>query len=119
MAARADGSILLRRRADEGLLGGMAEVPGTDWLSQPRPAAPADRPFGGRWVRVRPDVSHVFTHFRLELAVWRGRVSGRSPAPDGHWWASVEGIAGEALPSVMKKVLEAALPGSTKGRPAG
>ncbi len=118
VATRAGGSILLRRRADAGLLGGMTEVPGTAWHSQSRPATPADRPLQAHWVRVRPDVIHVFTHFRLELAVWHGRVSGRPAAPDGHWWASADGLADEALPSVMKKVLETALPGSTKKRRA-
>src|SRR4051794_31797003 len=31
VAVREDGAILLRRREDDGLLGGMVEVPGTEW----------------------------------------------------------------------------------------
>jgi A/G-specific adenine glycosylase len=38
-------------------------------------------------------------------------------APDGCWWATAETLPGEALPSVMKKVVEAALPGATRKRP--
>ncbi len=30
-----DGAVLLRQRPDKGLLGGMSEVPGTDWTSEP------------------------------------------------------------------------------------
>ena len=40
VAVRDDGAVLLRRRPDKGLLGGMAEVPGTAWLAGP----PAPQP---------------------------------------------------------------------------
>ena len=39
------------------------------------------------------------------------------PAPAGHWWAPARTLAEEALPNVMRKVIEAAYPGATK--PAG
>src|SRR6185437_7680927 len=32
---RADGAVLLRRRPEEGLLGGMIEIPSTPWREQP------------------------------------------------------------------------------------
>ncbi len=35
VARRADGAILLRRRPPVGLLGGMSEVPGTEWGAEP------------------------------------------------------------------------------------
>jgi A/G-specific adenine glycosylase len=60
-------------------------------------------------------VSHVFTHFVLELEVFLA--SGlQSPAPDGHRWVSPTDIPHEALPSLMKKAIEAALPGATLKR---
>ena len=34
-AVRADGAVLLRRRPEKGLLGGMMEVPSTDWRAAP------------------------------------------------------------------------------------
>ena len=34
VAVRDDGAVLLRRRPDKGLLGGMAEVPGSEWASR-------------------------------------------------------------------------------------
>src|SRR5262245_16183266 len=54
-----DGHVWLVRRPAKGLLGGMAALPGSEW-SEHMPAG-ARRRLG--------TVSHVFTHFRLELEV--------------------------------------------------
>ena len=44
VAVRADGAVLLRQRPDDGLLGGMTEVPGSEWTSRTKEmAAPARR----------------------------------------------------------------------------
>jgi len=109
---RADGAILLRRRPERGLLGGMAEVPGSDW-SEAAPASPA-APVEAAWIAVAAPVRHTFTHFALTLDVHRAEVGREMPAPAGHWWAPVATLSEEALPSVMKKVIEAAYPGATK-----
>ena len=61
-------------------------------------------------------VSHVFTHFALELQVYRADTPDRE-LPGGHWWSAAEEIRGEALPTVMKKAIEAAVPGATKQSP--
>jgi A/G-specific adenine glycosylase len=114
VAVRADGAVLLRRRPDAGLLGGMAEVPGSAWEAEPAGAAP---PCPGQWRRAGA-VVHVFTHFRLELAIETAAVGMATAAPAGHWWAAAETLAGEALPSVMKKAIEAAVPGATRRRRA-
>lgn len=114
VAVRADGAVLLRRRSDHGLLGGMAEVPGSPWT----PAKGNDtssEPFAADWRRAG-EVVHVFTHFRLELNVYCAGVGWMENTPPGCWWAPAESLPGEALPSVMKKVLEAAIPGSTARR---
>ena len=62
---------------------------------------------------LRP-VAHVFTHFELRLAIERADVDLETPAPPGHWWATK--LSEEALPSVMKKAIEAAYPGATKAQ---
>ena len=116
---RADGAVLLRRRADKGLLGGMAEVPGSEWRggvttspsTRSRVAGVGATP---SWRRVSGTVVHVFTHFRLELEVWSATVPVEATAPAGAWWSLPDDLPGEALPSVMKKVIEAALPGATR-----
>jgi A/G-specific adenine glycosylase len=118
VAVRDDGAILLRHRGDEGLLGGMAEVPGTKWASSPAVSGNAeltvDAPFDAAWERLDRSVIHVFTHFRLELAVFRAHVSSPCRPPPECWWAPPQSLPGEALPSVMKKAIEAAVPGATR-----
>ena len=113
VAVRSDGAVLLRKRREDGLLGGMAEVPGTDWTARRDGETTADAaPFPAGW-RFSGRIAHVFTHFALDLAVFRSDV-GDMTAPPGHWWASCDAIHSEALPTVMKKAIEAAIPGGTK-----
>jgi A/G-specific adenine glycosylase len=119
VAVRRDGAILLRRRGDRGLLGGMTEVPGSEWTSECNAAdAVARAPIGAGWRRLPGVVTHVFTHFRLELIVFRADIARSRKPPAGMWWAPAETLPGEALPSVMRKVVEAAVPGATKRRKA-
>ncbi|MCX7304830.1 MAG: A/G-specific adenine glycosylase [Hyphomicrobiales bacterium] len=115
VAIRRDGAILLRTRPDKGLLGGMSEVPTTDWTArQDGDTTLAGAPFDAEWRRC-PSISHVFTHFSLQLDVYRAEIE--SPAtPRNHWWSAISGVQDEALPTVMKKVIESAIPGATKRR---
>ncbi len=120
VAVRGDGAVLLRTRPDAGLLGGMTEVPGSEWTSRRNDlAALAQAPFEADWSRVETPVIHVFTHFRLELIVYCARVATSGRTPPGCWWAAPDLLPGEALPSVMKKVIEAALPGATRRQRKG
>jgi A/G-specific adenine glycosylase len=111
VAVRDDGAVLLRMRSDDGLLGGMTEVPGSAWGE--RAASVDDAPFPAEW-QVSGAIVHVFTHFRLELTVYCARPVGMAKVPPGWWWSLPAALPGEALPSVMKKAIEAALPGATK-----
>ena len=110
VAVRPDGAILLRTRPPKGLLGGMAEVPTSEWQADYDPAkAMLDAPFEARWRRAPGTVRHVFTHFPLELSVFAGKAAAQSPAPDGMRWTARSALDAEPLPNVMKKVLAAAL----------
>lgn len=101
---RPDGSVLLRRRTDKGLLGGMTEIPGSDWLdTRDSTLAMTQAPLAASWQKKTGIVNHVFSHFSLELEVFSAKVAQRTTAPENCWW-SHEADA-EALPSVMKKVL--------------
>jgi len=112
VALRGDGAVLLRKRPESGLLGGMAEVPTTDWTSRRDGATEASAaPFPAGWQRAGA-IGHVFTHFELELTVFRA--DAITAAPAGYWWSAPDELMGEALPTVMKKVIEAAIPGATK-----
>ena len=111
VAERADGAILLRTRPSSGLLGGMAEVPGSDWRADyPLNQAILDAPCEARWRRLPGIVRHVFTHFPLELTVFHARLDRQAGAPEGMRFTPAGELADEALPSVMRKVLAHALP---------
>lgn len=104
-----EGELLVRSRPAKGLLGGMTEVPGSDWLAdQDADAALAQAPqLPGlsRWHRKAGVVTHVFTHFPLELVVYTAHVLADTPAPDGLRWVPIATLDGEALPNVMRKVI--------------
>jgi A/G-specific adenine glycosylase len=99
------GFILLRRRADKGLLGGMLEVQSTPWRADvwPRKSALEHAPFDAEWKKRVGQVGHTFTHFHLELDVFAA-TAPRAAALKGEW-ADPARIAELALPSVMKKVI--------------
>jgi A/G-specific adenine glycosylase len=105
--------LLVRSRPEKGLLGGMTEVPGSDWLAgQEDDAARAQAPkLSGvsRWRRKAGIVTHVFTHFPLELVVYTAQVPARTRAPDGMRFVPVATLADEALPNLMRKVVAHAL----------
>jgi A/G-specific adenine glycosylase len=106
---RRDGMVLLRRRPLSGLLGGMMEVPSTEWRADAWTAADAAAaaPLAAVWRAVPGRVEHVFTHFRLSLSVLAGTVA-EDEAADGLWWP-VARLGEQALPTVMKKVVRVAL----------
>ncbi len=114
---RTDDHILLRTRPEKGLLGGMTEVPTTEWSKDFDDSSARDAPFpNATWRRITGHVDHVFTHFPLQLIVHAANVSKSTRAPDGTRWVSVDALATQALPNVMRKVIAHAL-GSDALRP--
>lgn len=106
----AQGRVLLRTRPPKGLLGGMDEVPTTEWL-ETRRAAPclcAAAPADLDWRALPGTVSHVFTHFSLELTVFSGAT--RDPDPALGDWVALDALHARALPTVMRKVVAHADP---------
>jgi A/G-specific adenine glycosylase len=101
--------LLVRTRPEKGLLGGMTEVPGSDWLAaQVDKAALKQAPTLKnvlRWHRKAGVVTHVFTHFPLELAVYTATVPARARPPQGMRWVPIATLGDEALPNVMRKVI--------------
>ena len=101
--------LLVRTRAEKGLLGGMTEVPTSHWLAaQDDKAALGQAPRLkdiARWHRKQGTVTHVFTHFPLELVVYTASIPTRARAPTGMRWVSIATLTDEALPNVMRKVI--------------
>jgi A/G-specific adenine glycosylase len=100
---------LVRTRPATGLLGGMLEVPNSSWLAaQDDQSALQQAPVlngGARWRRKTGVVSHVFTHFPLELVVYRANVAAGVRAPRGMRWVPISTLGDEALPNLMRKVI--------------
>jgi A/G-specific adenine glycosylase len=69
-----------------------------------------------RWHRKAGVVSHVFTHFPLELVVYTATVPARAAAPKGMRWVPIATLKDEALPNVMRKVIAHALARSAAWR---
>ncbi|TAN51048.1 MAG: A/G-specific adenine glycosylase [Rhodospirillales bacterium] len=103
---RTDGAILLRKRPEKGLLGGMLELPGTAWRATPwtLEEALAFAPSGKGWAHAG-QVRHVFTHFALRLQVMTGFATSLSR---GCFWAKPEDWHQLALPTLMRKAIGAA-----------
>lgn len=89
-----DGAVWLVRRPANGLLGGMAALPGSDWTT--------GRIDSGAPILAR--VRHVFTHFALELSIVRGAV----PPAEG-WWQPIDALADAGLPTLYRRAAEAVL----------
>jgi A/G-specific adenine glycosylase len=106
LLARRDGAILFRRRPAEGLLGGLHELPSSQWLPAPidRQAALGEAPAQAAWRFHDTKIRHVFTHFVLELELAEAMLDD---PPKGLW--QPPGTFDQlALPSVMKKLLRRA-----------
>jgi A/G-specific adenine glycosylase len=101
--------LLVRTRPEKGLLGGMTEVPGSDWFAaQDDETALKQAPILkdiARWHRKAGVVTHVFTHFPLELVVYTAVVPAPARAPEAMRWVPISMLEDEALPNVMRKVI--------------
>ena len=112
VALREDGHVLLRRRPESGLLGGMLEVPSTEWGDDLPPVKDALRaaPVRGEWWAAPGLVTHTFTHFRLEVSVYRAVVPADSSLtfwadPQRCQWVPRHDLDRAALPTVMRKII--------------
>jgi len=109
---RADGFVLVRSRPPRGLLGGMTEVPTTTWahdFDDARALEEAPKLARARWRRIPGVVTHVFTHFPLDLVVYVTPIPATTRAPKGARWVALADLPGEALPNLMRKVVAHAL----------
>jgi A/G-specific adenine glycosylase len=119
--------ILLRQRPDNGLLGGMMEVPCTEWVTDLHAGTTAassrrQGKSGGEsrlsfpalnqaLLREARAVRHTFTHFHLELSVFAGTDTVLADAADKFdgEWAPLSDLANYALPTVMRKIISSGL----------
>lgn len=102
IAKREDGALLLEKRPEKGLLGGMLGWPGTAW-SEDQPIH--NPPLDANWQILENEARHTFTHFHLRLRVKTATV------PIGHnprvgTYILPEDFIRTALPTVMRKAFD-------------
>ncbi len=104
--AEYNGHLWLCRRPESGLLGGMMEVPSSDWLeSSDWNAVPMPQiPIIANWKETPGLVHHTFTHFHLELKIIRLELSEMIELQEGGWYPFSR-IDDLALPSLMMKII--------------
>lgn len=105
VARDATGAVLLVKRPERGLLGGMLQPPLGPW-DRAFPGADealAQAPFAAGWKRRTGFVRHGFTHFALEIEVWRAELKRRNGYAG--LWVHPRDFHTVALPTVMRKVL--------------
>jgi A/G-specific adenine glycosylase len=114
---RPDGAVWLQKSPEGGLLGGLLMPPVTPWREKPWNKAEALRfaPKGLVW-RNAGAVRHVFSHFALDIVVYRA-LSGRDSPNDGHW-ADANGLKDLALSTLARKILALTSPGKPRARRA-
>jgi A/G-specific adenine glycosylase len=101
------GRVLLRRRPERGLLGGMLEIPGTPWRADPwqMTEAMAYAPLAGLdWRALAGEARHGFTHRDLTMRLMAARMD---ELPQGALALPMQAAAA-ALPTAMRRLLELA-----------
>lgn len=138
----ADGAVLLVKRPEKGLLGGMLEPPLGPWTTKfpSKDEAMGQAPFKAAWKKLPGIVRHGFTHFELEIEVWVAEAKGvhaetrrrgvfganlnvgadgekgnflrdsASPRETSPIWVPLEKLGAVALPTVMRKIIDHAIP---------
>ncbi len=104
-----NGAVLLRRRPEKGLLGGMMEVPTSDWNTGEMVPPKGQAPMTAAWRQLPGRVRHTFTHFHLELTVLAAHTEKSAEIKVTDKWIHPDGFGAQALPSVMQKVIRHAL----------
>tara|TARA_B110000305_G_scaffold103974_1_gene116884 strand:+ start:4807 stop:5847 length:1041 start_codon:yes stop_codon:yes gene_type:complete len=90
---------LVERRKESGLLGGMLSWPSTDWSSRQS----SDPPLPADWVPIIGLVQHTFTHFNLELNIFKATIKH---SVDPYFFIPTECFNSNDMPTVMRKAFD-------------
>lgn len=108
--------IWLQKRGPKGLLADMTQVPTTDWTARQNGDTSTEAaPCTANWQN-SGQIRHTFTHFHLELTVYKASVDTahsvsldlNSGSNEG-WWSDLALLHDEALPNLMRKVIACAI----------
>lgn len=102
------GEVLLEKRPSTGIWGGLWSLPETQ--AGASPGEFLAREWGLEAARVSPldPFEHAFTHYTLEVEPWRVELSKSSRLGEGRaaTWLALGDLAGAALPSPVRKLLQ-------------
>jgi A/G-specific adenine glycosylase len=113
--------VLVVKRPEKGLLGGMLEPPLGPWSEDfpSRAEAMLQAPFRGEWTKRAGVVRHGFTHFELQIEVYvltgtadilsassrAAREGGQDVRGPSESWIAIDKLKDAALPTVMRKII--------------
>jgi len=104
-----DGHILLERRAEKGLLGGMPGLFSTPWIERPVLPVASEylhhAPATGDWQEIDALAKHTFTHFHLETKLVKATTESLMNIEAG-FWHPVDRLDGIGLPTVFAKIMK-------------
>ena len=105
---REDGAILLRKRPEKGLLGGMMGVPTSEWQLEKVESnnIGKDAPFTTHWKSLEGRINHSFTHFDLEVESYYGSICSKKAKTLDGVWVFLHQLSHYALPKLFKKIIE-------------
>lgn len=108
---RKDGAILLRKRPEKGLLGGMMGVPTSEWRLNRLEShlLNVEAPLEMEWECLEEIIHHSFTHFDLEVDLYYGNISPQEASSLEGDWIFLDQLKLYALPKLFKKIIEASL----------
>jgi A/G-specific adenine glycosylase len=117
-----EGRILIDRRPEQGLLGGLWEFPGGNRERSETLTEALERELREEMgIRIEilgkiGTIRHVYSHFRMTLHAYRCRKTGGSIRSSLEWkWAAPEELAELAFPRADRKLLEIIASRSVRG----
>ena len=102
------GEVLLEKRPSTGLWGGLWSLPEIEADADPERALADDWGLVAASSSPLPAFAHAFTHFTLEVTPWllRPERGGHIVASRAATWLPLADVAGAALPSPVRKLLQ-------------
>jgi A/G-specific adenine glycosylase len=102
-----NGEVLLEKRPSSGIWGGLWSLPEADPLASPEGVLAAEWGIVAASIEPLAPFEHAFTHFTLEVSPWRIQAGASTAvaAQKASTWLALGDLAGAALPSPVRKLL--------------
>jgi len=93
------GQVLLEKRPDKGLLGGMIGLPTSEWMKKGDDLVHIEV-LAELTLEAANHITHTFTHFDLRLNLHKGQGSGTF---EKYFWENLKNVHADELPTLFKK----------------